>query len=47
LAAPNSSLFLLCNHQVMCAECATTVLSSSSQPQCPMCRSMVTDCIYF
>jgi len=47
LAAPQSSVLLPCNHQVMCAECATEVLSSSSQPQCPVCRARVTDCIYF
>mmetsp|Transcript_16935 Transcript_16935/g.28595 ORF Transcript_16935/g.28595 Transcript_16935/m.28595 type:complete len:240 (-) Transcript_16935:146-865(-) len=47
LAAPNSSWLLPCNHQVMCAECATAVLSSSGEPQCPVCRSRVIDCIYF
>jgi hypothetical protein len=48
LAAPNSSLLLPCNHQVMCAECATEVLSSGSRPQCLVCGARaVIDCIYF
>jgi hypothetical protein len=47
LAALESTLLLPCNHQVMCAECATEVLSSSSPPQCPVCRARVTDCIFF
>jgi hypothetical protein len=46
LAAPKDSLLLPCNHMTMCAECTEEVLSSSSQPQCPVCGSRVIDCIY-
>jgi len=46
LASPKDSLLLPCNHMTMCAECTQEVLSSSSQPQCPVCGSRVVDCIY-
>jgi hypothetical protein len=46
LAAQRDSLLLPCKHMTMCAECTEAVLSSSSQPQCPVCGSSVVDCIY-
>jgi hypothetical protein len=45
LAAPKDSLLLPCKHLAMCAAC-TKVLVSSRQPQCPVCRSKIVDCVY-
>jgi RING finger protein 26 len=45
LAAPRTALLIPCKHMVMCAECTITILAStSSQPQCPVCRSRIADC---
>jgi ankyrin repeat protein len=46
LSAPKESLLLPCKHVAMCAECTKAVLTSSKQPQCPVCRSRIADCIY-
>jgi hypothetical protein len=46
LVTPKNALLLPCKHIAMCTECTNTILKSSSQPQCPVCRSRVTDCIY-
>jgi len=46
LAAPKNSAVLPCKHLSMCAECTREVFTSSSQPQCPVCRSRIVDCIY-
>ena len=46
LAAPKDSMLLSCKHMAMCAECTRSVFTSSSQPQCPVCRSRITDCVY-
>ena len=39
LKAPKNTLLLPCKHLVMCAAC------TSSSPQCPVCKSSITDCI--
>jgi rubrerythrin len=46
LAAPEDSLLLPCKHIAMCAECTKTVVASRSQPQCPVCRSRIAECVY-
>jgi hypothetical protein len=46
LESPKNALLLPCKHIAMCAECTTAVLASSSQPQCPVCRSRIVDCVY-
>jgi hypothetical protein len=46
LEAPKNSLLLPCKHVSMCAECTKAVFTSSSQPQCPVCRSRIVDCVY-
>ena len=46
LEAPKDSLLLPCKHMAMCAECTKAVFTSSSQPQCPVCRSRIVDCVY-
>jgi ankyrin repeat protein len=46
LAAPKDSVVLPCKHLAMCAECTRAVFTSSSRPQCPVCRSRIADCIY-
>jgi hypothetical protein len=46
LEAPKDTVVLPCKHLVMCAECTRAVLASSSQPQCPVCRSRIADCMY-
>jgi ankyrin repeat protein len=46
LAAPKNSLLLPCKHLAMCAECTKAIFTSSTQPQCPVCRSRIVDCIY-
>jgi hypothetical protein len=46
LKAPKDSLLLPCKLLAMCAECTQAVFAWSSQPQCPVCRSRITDCIY-
>jgi hypothetical protein len=45
LAAPKNSLLLPCKHLAMCAECTKAIFALSSQPQCPVCRSRIVDCI--
>jgi hypothetical protein len=44
LVAPKNSLLLPCKHIAMCTEC-TKLLTSNRQPQCPVCRSRIIDCI--
>jgi hypothetical protein len=46
LAAPKDSLVLPCKHVAMCAACTKAVLTSSKQPNCPVCRARIEDCIY-
>ena len=46
LAAPKNSAVLPCKHLSMCVECTREVFTSSNQPQCPVCRSRIVDCIY-
>jgi hypothetical protein len=46
LEAPKNALLLPCKHIAICAECTKAVLASSSQPQCPVCRSRIVDCVY-
>jgi Sec-independent protein translocase protein TatA len=45
--APRSALLLFpCKRMVMCAECTKAVFTSSCQPQCPVCRSRIAECVY-
>ena len=46
LESPKNALLLPCKHIAMCAECTRTVLASSRQPQCPVRRSRIVDCVY-
>ena len=48
LSAPKNCVLLPCKHMVMCAKCTRVVLESNRrhQPQCPVCRVHISDCIY-
>jgi hypothetical protein len=46
LAAPKNSAVLPCKHVATCEECTKKILASSRQPQCPVCRTRIVDCMY-
>jgi hypothetical protein len=46
LVAPKNTLLFPCKHVAMCAECTKAVSASSKQPQCPVCRARIQDCVY-
>eukprot|EP00959_Pyramimonas_sp_CCMP1952_P294149 6152622-Pyramimonas_sp.AAC.1 len=46
LSARKNTALLPCKHVATCEACTKKLLALSTQPQCPVCRAVITDCLF-